>query len=1025
MAKTPGGEIGMLAKIRPVITLLLSISLVLPLMTQREAIAAPPELTMIIGRPNIWSLGQAHYLLANLRNTNRGLAVPTPSLDPNSINGARMEVLRTLTGAEVQVSTPQGLANSVAQQQFQADFNRKQAAITRLDELQRDQLKVVQEIAQLNEALAELGPQPAAADQIKETELKRDELTKKKAAKVELRDAIATQITTVSTQANNAVTLSNLKEAFPLATPSTPTLPSEGIGDIKEIVTKMLNNPIPSADASQKLDNYLNMQYELIAKQLTLLRDEVRADERLVFLELPSSLYTVPNRDDNQMVHIEWTVSDFLKQCEKAGTTVIHGQQAEALKEAVLEAQNLVARLTGKNLKERQRPPITDEYLARFFELIKTDTYRNAVVAAIYAEHYNKYVNEKEELARETKSLENAPEPIRKVEIASVQARTTKMESQVQKAKSQLPKEQLGDIDKFNALSKADKRNIEELKDMVLSHPELLSIGWTASTNKTDTSLLRTANTKAKSATTAPPDQKVRCEHGTVGGKSNFRVIDIVPRQSALNVNDVHATQKGFALAAKFLTLFGLGAQVSYQRQRSIYDQFLTQDIFASGFGKGTDKFGWTIGPLPGTKRLAPGPRTTFAILAIPNDAWKITLQATAVAFPRTKDPNDERAIQILTPDQRPVSFDVIVPGEDTEGFKLDSIDYTPVRKGQRVTAILGGYFSPLTGIMVNGIPLKRAVAIAKHESDSTTLPVAADAQGEYEYLSPSQIIVSFGARETDFVGTPLITLVTPEGTSTINFTATTVNGQPDSLQHYSLIEPMFIDAFNIARVEVDSQYLDNNVATGYPIVGRLIGSGFRRGAEFCVNDDCTAVPTFRNTGLYEFTFSKPARRIWTVTYRLGQEIASKDFDKDVDGSRADAPTIDSIENPSTGKAEGLIGGGYTVVIRGNNLHNVEKVFFGKNEVAKEKIHTPKHPNVLLVEVPAAPEGAVQVLLEGTATNSTGQQRDVSNILDFVTPGKATFKYVKPPKDSTKPTPKPKPKPKPKPRQTRRPVTTG
>lgn len=95
-------------RFRPVLTLLISLSLVLPLAGLRVAIAQN-RITMVIGRPNIWSLGQAHYLLANLRNTNRALSVTSPQLNPNSINGARLNVLRTLLGVEAQVSTPQAL----------------------------------------------------------------------------------------------------------------------------------------------------------------------------------------------------------------------------------------------------------------------------------------------------------------------------------------------------------------------------------------------------------------------------------------------------------------------------------------------------------------------------------------------------------------------------------------------------------------------------------------------------------------------------------------------------------------------------------------------------------------------------------------------------------------------------------------------------------------------------------------------------------------------------------------------------
>jgi hypothetical protein len=262
-------------------------------------------------------------------------------------------------------------------------------------------------------------------------------------------------------------------------------------------------------------------------------------------------------------------------------------------------------------------------------------------------------------------------------------------------------------------------------------------------------------------------------------------------------------------------------------------------------------------------------------------DAWKISLQASAVAFPREKSPTDSRDARAITRVTNPGDnfFDILVPNESSEGFWIDKINYTPVRKGDYVTALLTGrYFSPLTGVMVDGAPLARTVALAKHENDPTaTASPPANSQGEFEYLNSNQIVMNFKTASTDFVGTPLITLVTPEKTAAINyFKDLLINFHyTDSLQHYSLAEPM-------------------------------------------------------------------------------------------------------------------------VTIRGRNLNYVTRVSFGSAVVTGEKIKQ-RHPNVLLVEVPRGPEGGVQILLEGAIGTGPGGRR-ISNILDFTSPGKAIFKYVKPEK---------------------------
>ncbi|HEV8367045.1 MAG TPA: IPT/TIG domain-containing protein [Pyrinomonadaceae bacterium] len=985
----------MLTQFRLLVIFVICASLTIPLISIRSQ-AQNQQMTLTIGKPNIWSLAQAHYLLANVRNTNRSLKVASPGdLNPNSLNGARMEVLRTLLGIEAQISTPQALTNSVAQQQFQADFARKQAGISRLDDLSKEHLQVIREISDVDIALAALGPQPPEDKRDPDVEKKRTELTTQKAAKVVLRDAIAGQMTTASAQANATAALSNLGTAMPLGSPASLSLPTEGIGDIKDLVNKMLTNGMPDIDASQKLDNYIDMQYEVISKQLTLLRDETGPDERLVFLELPSSLYTVPKVDDNQMVKIDWSVSEYYSRCDHdgGGTSTEKRFPNFAKIESVLGSIDAANEYVDNFSTESsdgettgQPPPITEEYLSRFNRLLRSEQFLDHVVEAIYFRFY--------------KELETKPEGIEKesetTDYENRSANKSVQTTRIKRFEAGLPEGMLERVKAFKQLP--EKEDISDFAKILEEHPELLYMGWIRVDRKTPKS---EAETRVR-----------RCNIFDDQPKQKVRVIDTVPRQSALSVNDVHATQKGFALTAKFLALFGFGAQVSYQRQRSIYEQFINQDVFGSGFGKGTDSFGWTFGPIPGTNRIAPGPRTTFAILAIPNDTWKINIQASAKAFPRSKSPTDTSA-QAYWKSLTTASFDLLVPNENTEGFWIDAIDYSPVSKGERVTAIIkGDYFSPLTGILIDGIPLKRAVAIAKHESDSTTLPVAADSPGEYEYLNQNEIIISFKMADASFVGTPLITLVTPEKTSAINFFRDLrINHKyRGSLQYYSLIEPMFIDDLNLTRLEIESPN-PQNIAVNSPITIRVFGKGFRRRAELCLNEQCLKDPPLVNSGLYRLNrFRKPASRVWTLTYRLGQKVVSTQFDTEIDGMRAQSPSIDSIENPATNRADGLTTGGYSVIIRGVNFQNVSTVLFGSNSGAIRQHHS----NILIVDAPKGAEGGVAVLLQGTISGAGSKQ--VSNILDFVTPGKAIFKYTKPPepKKETQPSPSPPSAKKPK-----------
>src|SRR5918911_4946202 len=62
------------------------------------ALAQPRRVIVVnADQPNVWTLEQAHYLLAQMHRRNLDLkAKSLADLDPNEINGLRFEVLRTL-----------------------------------------------------------------------------------------------------------------------------------------------------------------------------------------------------------------------------------------------------------------------------------------------------------------------------------------------------------------------------------------------------------------------------------------------------------------------------------------------------------------------------------------------------------------------------------------------------------------------------------------------------------------------------------------------------------------------------------------------------------------------------------------------------------------------------------------------------------------------------------------------------------------------------------------------------------------
>src|SRR5205085_4364979 len=80
------------------------------------------------------------------------------------------------------------------------------------------------------------------------------------------------------------------------------------------VTTQLIDhfNQAPKLNASLRLDNFLQMQYEIIAKQLTLLRDEVGPGERVIFLELPQTVNAAYDKADNKWAQSWWKVAGYI-----------------------------------------------------------------------------------------------------------------------------------------------------------------------------------------------------------------------------------------------------------------------------------------------------------------------------------------------------------------------------------------------------------------------------------------------------------------------------------------------------------------------------------------------------------------------------------------------------------------------------------------------------------------------------------------------------------------------------------------
>src|SRR5581483_41489 len=170
-----------------------------------------------------------------------------------------------------------------------------------------------------------------------------------------------------------------------------------------------------------------------------------------------------------------------------------------------------------------------------------------------------------------------------------------------------------------------------------------------------------------------------------------------------------------------------------------------------------------------------------------------IELTARSRAFPRRDTPETSSAGSL-----NESRFLVGVPGQYTDNFFVDSIAYSAVKKGEPVTAIIkGDYFSPQLGILVNGVPLARALAVTSNENQLAECDFAAGKiSGCYEQVSSHEIVLNFSMGNSSYTGTPTITLVSPEKSSAINFYNLEINNRDgkSALYKQSEKEPMFIE---------------------------------------------------------------------------------------------------------------------------------------------------------------------------------------------------------------------------------------
>jgi hypothetical protein len=972
----------------------------------------------------------------------------TEDLDPNIAHGTRIQILKQLLEIQAQFDQGAGFQNRRFVENARFNDTRRRELITHRSALRDRSLVLTGEISDLEIDRARLDTDKEATDEQKK--LLDDEIKSKTKEQAQVKDLITQdtdELATVSA-APNAPTDPNALPSSPGQLPSSvlDALVKDGAQDLLRAASD------PKLNATTMLDNTIQLQYEIVAKQLTLLRDEVGPGERLVFLELPQSIYTTPGDGDEKMAQSWWHVNGYTR-TDPLLRLLLELLEIEVRWKKIREVQaykdhSKEVEAYGCN-PPRPLPPEEDAVL-RLFKGLKCEheTARKAALGNIYREANSLFARVEQNGARDTSEQ---IELIRRMIALSKPSEDNDKDQKDQKDNEKVKAVPQIDARKYGNEKVADstsrtremerRNNIDELKNRLLTvlsredplrpltdderqDPNLkhFTVEW----DKFQDFLTQLENNSSIGFEKAmefirldetPATNREGSGQNSVDVSSlprrTVRTVDIIPRQSSLNVNDIQETVKQTGILAGFKFLFGFAGSLNFQRQREQFEQFLHQELYASGFGKGSRDFGWTFGAVPGTKRVAPGVRTTYAALVVPDDAESVVMSARGCYFPsKNFQPLDYQDTAHADWDREQSyrrsncgdeeNYVLTIPGGgDVSNFWVTNIDYEDGRKGGDfiTVSVRGDNFSSQMGVLVDGVPLFPTIGLAQQHlmprkagaNGADPPPLASDCAGDqsicgrYERVDSKQMVFSFRMPD-GYTGTPAITLIAPGKSVDLNgLPNIRINGQTNvRLRDGSVMfgtTGLSISNFEVSRVP------------GSFWEGFLSGTGFDTTKDTVLVNGTQAAKMSDSTKLYHIRYRVPPDETLTVMVVRDKQVVSQSF-----------------QNPAVVKVTGTTVVGFTPGVNTKKVKKLSVLLLKMNGQGFTQALQPFPSQGVGTILSVSPtEVIVEVRNAELPVVVTLRDRFTGLMASGIAP-----KEVKEPKD-TKPVEKPKPPEKPKP----------
>ena len=643
-------------------------------------------------QPNIWTLEQAHYLLAQMHRRNLDLkAKSLEDLDPNEITGLRFEVLKTMIELGATFNQADLASNRMFAQNQEFNSTRRSDLTAEADRLRNESLTLAAEIDDLENKKAD-----AESDAEKERLDARIASKKNRLARVDKEiENINNELKTLN------VSGGELRGTAPPDGFNPEKLP-KGLADdaVKEAFADQLKrfNEAPKLNASLRLENFLQMQYEIIAKQLSLLRDELGPGERLLFLELPQTLNVSHHEANRKWAQSWWKIAGYTRRERQGDPREVPSPTTPPVRDnqrPIKTSQDVNSIVNGDSipllLDERQRCKSEHEATPTDVKAIWiNDTPTSAKPSPLTATVEN-MPGTVEKVTVEFRGLRHpypddidmllvGPQgqnaliwsdaggflPVENLDITLDDAAGSDLPDGGGLSSQSYRPSNHGQSDKFpgdtptplggSALSVFKGTNANGVWRLFIIDDDAdskglgsIAQGWSLKiTTKVncDEPPARTHQQVAYQNVFVPLNDTAGVVESNLNSylvKSNsaltdrtVRTVELIPRQGSLNVNDMKLKTTAGAFNFLLTTLFGFGAQVNVQRQREQFAQFVQQELYSSAFGKGSREFGWTFTPMPGMDRLQSGVRTTYAVVIVPDDATSIVLEANGCYFPRS-----------------------------------------------------------------------------------------------------------------------------------------------------------------------------------------------------------------------------------------------------------------------------------------------------------------------------------------------------------------------------------------------------